>query len=122
MSAEIVTDFEQKLVQRIRELEPLVAEHKELVAVASKLGIQTDRAPQARRGRPATRRNGSRRRAGTRRDQMLKTVQERPGVTVPEVAAVLGVKDATSLYKVQRQLVEEGLVVKDGTALRPAAT
>jgi DNA-binding MarR family transcriptional regulator len=43
-------------------------------------------------------------------------VQKRPGVTVPDIAKEIGV-DPTGLYRVVRQLEEDGLVSKSGMQL-----
>jgi uncharacterized membrane protein len=138
---------EERVLTRLQELEPLVAEHRELTALAQRLGIAgatsaqeavgsasspsaaTPRAPRARR---ATKRAGgaatpqtSRRRKGTpasgatRDAQVLAAVRETPGVTVADVAKTLGV-DATSLYRVVRKLSKDGAITKRGLQLHPA--
>ena len=112
-------DVEQRVVQRLKELEPAVAEYRELEEVAARIGIKTpqsdgrDRqsapvatrsrtrratAKQATGGQPAApaaarRAGGARRGAapGQREQQMLALVRERPGITVAEVAQALGV-------------------------------
>jgi hypothetical protein len=61
-------------------------------------------------------------RAGTqrqsRRQDVLRVIQDRPGVTVREIAAELHA-DATNLYRHVRKLQEDGVVTKHGTALQP---
>ena len=57
---------------------------------------------------------------GSRRDDLLALIRERPGVTLTEAAERFGLKDSTSLYSIARRLRQEGLVVKDGAAFRPA--
>jgi MarR family len=52
---------------------------------------------------------------------VLRVVQERPGVTVREVAEALGV-DASGLYRPVRRLQERGQVRKDGVRLHPQQT
>jgi hypothetical protein len=52
---------------------------------------------------------------------VLRVVQERPGVTVREVAEALGV-DASGLYRPVRRLQERGQISKDGPRLRPQQT
>ena len=115
---------ERDVTSRLRELRPLVDEYRQLEEVASRLGLSTssDSAPRsAARARP--RRNGAapaRRvaaRPGERRAQMLETVARRPNVTVRQVADELDV-DPTSLYRVVRELVAGGEIVKDGATLR----
>ena len=75
------------------------------------------------RKRAATsgRRSSARRaaaRPGQRHDDVLRLVRENPGITVRETGERLGV-DATGLYRVVKQLSDEGRVRKDGTRLQP---
>jgi len=60
---------------------------------------------------------GTQRAGAERRDRMLSLIRERPGITVPELSDVLGV-DAPSLYRVVRKLQSDGIIAKDGKALR----
>jgi DNA-binding MarR family transcriptional regulator len=48
-------------------------------------------------------------------------VRERPGVTVREVGAELGV-DPTSLYRIVHRLEERGELRKNGRSLEPAGS
>jgi DNA-binding NtrC family response regulator len=142
---EEVRAVEQRVLARLQELEPLVAEHRELTALAERLGIAgatsaqdagnstsspsaaTPRPPRARRAAKRTGRAGSSasrpRRTpasgSTREAQVLAAVRATPGVTVAEVASTLGV-DATSLYRVVRKLSKDGAITKRGLQLHPA--
>jgi hypothetical protein len=58
-----------------------------------------------RRGRP--------RGSGTRAQQALRLVSERPGITIPELADAMGIKQ-NYLYRVMPTLAGEGRVVKSG--------
>jgi hypothetical protein len=60
-------------------------------------------------------------RQSTRRERVLEVVGGKPGISVREIVAQLGV-NRTSLYPVVRQLVSDGLVYKDGPGLWPVAT
>lgn len=60
-----------------------------------------------------------RRAGGQRGPQLLALVHERPGITVREAGEQLGV-DPTSLYRVVRQLKDDGAVKKQGRGLQPA--
>jgi hypothetical protein len=141
-------DAEQRVAQRLKELEPTVAEYRELEAVAKRLGIdgagasavtsaptpkratrRTSRAPVKRSAAvaeaasPTEGRRGSRRgRAlpGQREQRLLALVRERPGVTVAEAGKALGV-DPTGLYRVVHRLEGRGELRKRGRALEPAA-
>jgi hypothetical protein len=72
-------------------------------------------------GRPA--RRGTRpprgRRNGTRGDQALALVRERPGITIPEIASSLGT-EPNYLYRVMPSLVKDGTVKRDGQGWHPA--
>jgi hypothetical protein len=82
----------------------------------------TEKAP-ARRGRPpgrppgrpaaTPRKAGRRKGSGTRAAQALSIVSEQPGVTIPELAARMGIKQ-NYLYRVLPGLEQEGKVSKQG--------
>ena len=78
--------------------------------------------PKATAAAPPKRKPSARKRAaaapGQRQQDVLRLVRERPGVTVAELAAELGV-DATGLYGVVRRLQSKGEITKDGMQLRP---
>jgi hypothetical protein len=60
-------------------------------------------------------------RQSTRRERVLEVVGVKPGISVREIVAQLGV-NRTSLYPVVRELVSDGLLYKDGPGLWPVAT
>jgi len=70
----------------------------------------------ARRGRPPGRRKGS----GTRAAQALSIVSEQPGVTIPELAARMGIKQ-NYLYRVLPGLEQEKKVAKQGRGWHPGS-
>jgi hypothetical protein len=70
----------------------------------------------ARRGRPPGRRKGS----GTRAAQALAIVSEQPGVTIPELAARMGIKQ-NYLYRVLPGLEQEKKVAKQGRGWHPGS-
>ena len=127
--------MEQRVAERLAELEPLVREYNDLLAEAKRhnLTLPTSDGAAVRRGRrrapaagapttkpsPAT---GTRRapvRRSQRREQILKLVTQRPGITVSELGRELKV-DPTSLYRVVNALNQEGQINKTGRELRPA--
>jgi transcriptional regulator with GAF, ATPase, and Fis domain len=138
-------DAEQRVAQRLKELEPTVAEYRELQEVARRLGIDapngaTQPTRPARRRRaekaarsaptrsaaaastPARKPRSSRRSnaaSGQRGEQLLALVRERPGVTVAEAGKALGV-DPTGLYRVVSRLEARGELRKNGRSLEPA--
>ena len=119
-----------EITARLNELKPLVDEYQRLDAAAAALdGVPT--APLAH-GTPATRRAPARAKAaparkrgathgrrgrpkgsGTRAAEALALVKENPGITIPEIAEKLGIKQ-NYLYRVLPGLAQDGLVVKDG--------
>jgi hypothetical protein len=132
-----LSDLRQRAVDRLNELEPLVAEYQQLQAVLAKLGADDvgDRpaakpAPRRRsapRPRKATARRssgGSRRRRaaspGSREADVVRLVGERPGISVPEIARELNV-DPTGLYAIVRRLTARGRMRKDGVKLELVA-
>jgi transposase-like protein len=59
------------------------------------------------------------RRGGTRADQALTLVKNQPGVTIPELARKMGIKQ-NYLYRVMPQLQKEKKVTKKGKGWHPA--
>jgi len=64
-------------------------------------------------GRPAKRRAGRRKGSGTRAAEALSFVQGQPGITIPELAAKMGINQ-NYLYRVLPGLEKEGKIRKDG--------
>jgi hypothetical protein len=115
-------DAKRKEIQdRLKELRPLVDEYNRLEAADRALsGMDASSAPAApaaaparRRRRAATGRRGRPRGSGTRAQQALQLVTERPGITIPEMAQAMGIKQ-NYLYRVMPALAEEGRVTKSG--------
>jgi hypothetical protein len=115
---------------RMRELEPLVAEYRQLEAAASALaGLPGSSSRNARsttrttrrgsratatrtaRTRAAGGRRGRPRGSGTRALQTLELVKAKPGITIPEIASAMGIKQ-NYLYRVLPGLEKDGKVVK----------
>jgi len=132
--ADFLDEKKNEIGARLKELKPLVEEYTRLQAAAAALdGVPTNgsgprakspRGPRASKA-PAKRRNsgGSGRRgrpkgSGTRGAEALALVKESPGITIPELAAKMGIKQ-NYLYRVLPSLAEDGLVAKDGRGWRP---
>ena len=116
-----MTDFldeKRKEIQtRLKELKPLVEEYGRLEAAERALaGVDSKpSAPSPRRSRSGSS-NGRRGRpkgSGTRALQALELVRARPGITIPELAEAMSIKQ-NYLYRVMPTLAEEGQVVKSG--------
>jgi hypothetical protein len=115
----------KEIQARLKELKPLVDEYHRLDAAERALaGVEDKPARAASSSAPAARRNrgargsGSGRRgrpkgSGTRALQALELVRARPGITIPELAEAMGIKQ-NYLYRVMPTLAEEGQVVKSG--------
>ena len=118
-------DEKRKEIQaRLKELKPLVDEYVRLEAAERALaGVESKpAAPAARAARSSsTSRNSRRGRpkgSGTRALQALELVRARPGITIPELAEAMGIKQ-NYLYRVMPTLAGEGQVVKSGRGWHP---
>jgi hypothetical protein len=69
-------------------------------------------------GRPAKRRAGRRKGSGTRAGEASSFVQGQPGITIPELAAKMGIKQ-NYLYRVLPGLEQENKVEKKGRGWYP---
>jgi len=69
-------------------------------------------------GRPPGRRAGRRKGSGTRAAEALSFVQGQPGITIPELAAKMGIKQ-NYLYRVLPGLEQENKVAKQGRGWHP---
>lgn len=67
---------------------------------------------------PTKRRAGRRKGSGTRAAQALSFVQGQPGITIPELAAKMGIKQ-NYLYRVLPALEQEGKLSKQGRGWHP---
>jgi hypothetical protein len=68
--------------------------------------------PKAARGKASGRRAGRRKGSGTRAAEALKFVTESPGITIPELAAKMGIKQ-NYLYRVLPGLATEKKIKRD---------
>jgi hypothetical protein len=116
---------------RLEELRPLVEEYERLKAAAAALdgvpatalmsttpaGSRARTASRAtasaRKRAPSQRRRGRPKGSGTRGAEALALIKASPGITIPEIAEKMGIKQ-NYLYRVVPGLAEDGLVIKDG--------
>lgn len=130
-----MTDFvDEKLREmesRLKELRPLVDEfHRLEAAVTALAGVgagavrtatgrgRSRTATGARKRTPARKSAGTGKRgrpkgSGQRGKQALEIVRAKPGVTIPEIADAMGIKQ-NYLYRVMPGLQQDGLVSKKG--------
>jgi hypothetical protein len=124
--ADFLDEKRKEIQARLKELRPLVDEFNRLEAAERALSGVSGSAPaststprRTRRAGGATRssagngRRGRPRGSGTRAQEALKLVSERPGVTIPELAEAMGIKQ-NYLYRVMPTLADEGRVIKSG--------
>lgn len=53
----------------------------------------------------------------TRREELFGRVYAQPGLTVKQHADAMGLRDATALYRVVKQLVKDNIIIKDDKML-----
>jgi hypothetical protein len=132
--ADFLDEKRKEIQARLKELKPLVDEYERLEAAERALsGVGgTSRAATrtpASSPAPATRRrrrssgssNGRRGRprgSGTRAAQAFELVKAQPGITIPQLAESMGIKQ-NYLYRVMPALADEGKVTKSGRGWHP---
>jgi hypothetical protein len=134
--ADFLDEKRNEIGARLKELKPLVDEYHRLEAAAAALdGVPTQSAgngsssPQRATARvkavgrrrstgTGTGRRGRPKGSGTRGAEALALVKASPGITIPEIAEKMGIKQ-NYLYRVLPGLAEDGLVKKDGRGWHP---
>lgn len=115
-----MTDFleekKQEIQARLDELRPLVEEYERLEAAQRALdgvGANGASSPPQRRRRSSGGggRRGRPKGSGTRGTQALELVKANPGITIPDLAEKMGIKQ-NYLYRVLPGLEQDGLVEK----------
>jgi hypothetical protein len=125
--ADFLDEKRKEIQARLKELRPLVDEFHRLEAAERALsGVggsangSTASTTAPRRARRASGgggggggRRGRPRGSGTRAQEALRLVTERPGITIPEMAEAMGIKQ-NYLYRVMPGLADDGKVTKSG--------
>ena len=117
--ADFLDEKRKEIQSRLKELRPLVDEFHRLEAAERALsGMDAKPAAAAptRRRRSSSSSDGRRGRprgSGTRAGQALQLVEANPGITIPELAEAMGIKQ-NYLYRVMPGLADEGKVTKSG--------
>ncbi len=123
-----VKDIDARLSELKQEMERLEAARAALVGTRRGPGRppgsgSTRTRTRARRtasnGR-RTRRTRGRRGGNTRANQALQLVNDKPGITIPEIASSMGI-EPNYLYRVLPRLASEGQVRKDGQGWHPGS-
>lgn len=132
--ADFLDEKRSEIGARLKELKPLIEEYERLAAAAAALdGMPVApkaaargggrAAPAASRRRSSSGGSGRRGRpkgSGTRGAEALALVTQSPGITIPELAEKMGIKQ-NYLYRVLPGLAEDGLVAKQGRGWHPKA-
>lgn len=138
--ADFVDTKRAEMEKRLRELGPMVEEHDRLeAAIAALDGVagstsrkvsgaarRVGRPAKGKRSAPARKRTagtGKRGRpkgSGKRGKQCAALVKKNPGITIPEIAKKIGIKQ-NYLYRVMPALEKEGLVTKKGKGWYPTS-
>jgi hypothetical protein len=126
--ADFLDEKRKEIQARLKELKPLVEEYERLEAAERALSgvratgpapsassTRSSSTPRRRRsgGGSSNGRRGRPRGSGTRAAQAFELVKARPGITIPELAEAMGIKQ-NYLYRVMPSLAEEGRVSKSG--------
>src|SRR5215210_7994475 len=130
--ADFLDEKRKEIQARLKELKPAVEEYQRLEAAEAALsgfgssatrsaGTATATATPARRRRRRTAgsggggggRRGRPRGSGTRASQAEALVRSKPGITIPELAEAMGIKQ-NYLYRVMPTLADQGKVTKSG--------
>ena len=122
--ADFLDEKRKEIQARLKELKPLVEEYQRLEAAERALSGVGGAAPRAaaaapssagrrRRSGASNGRRGRPRGSGTRAAQALELVRAKPGITIPELAEAMGIKQ-NYLYRVMPTLAGEGKVSKSG--------
>ena len=134
--AEFLDEKRREIDQRLKELKPLVDEYARLEAAAAALDGLTPaasstpsrsrgtrhaaaaKASPRRRGAANGKGRGRPKGTGTRAKEALELVKANPGISIPEIAEKMGIRQ-NYLYRVLPGLADDGLVEKDGRGWRP---
>jgi hypothetical protein len=132
-TADFLDEKRSEIGARLQQLQPLVEEYQRLEAAAAALdGVSTTaltsttttgspRRTPARERSASPGRRGRPKGSGTRGVEALALVTASPGITIPEIAEKMAIKQ-NYLYRVLPGLAKDGLVVKDGRGWKPTDT
>lgn len=126
--ADFLDQKKREIDERLKELKPLVEEYHRLEGAARALDGVSDE-PRATRRAPARRTGASRsggagrgrgrpKGTGARAKETLAIVRGQPGITIPEMAERMSIKQ-NYLYRVLPGLEADGMVRKEGRGWHP---
>jgi hypothetical protein len=120
--ADFLDEKRKEIRARLQELRPLVDEYHRLEAAAQALdgvkpasggGAPRRSRSTSTRAAAGTGRRGRPRGSGTRSKEALAIVRSNPGISIPELADKMGIKQ-NYLYRVLPGLQKDGMVRKEG--------
>ncbi len=115
--ADFLEEKRKEIQARLKELKPQADEYARLERAERALAGLDEKpsrpAAGRRRGGGGNGRRGRPKGSGTRSIQALELVRSRPGITIPELADAMGIKQ-NYLYRVMPDLAKQGEVVKSG--------
>lgn len=114
-----VKDIDSRLAELEREVSKLQAARAALVGSRRGPGRPPGSTTRKRRAPRASGRTRRRRGGNTRATQALALVNERPGITIPQIAESLKI-EPNYLYRVMPKLLEDGSVKREGQGWHPA--
>jgi hypothetical protein len=134
--ADFLENTRREIAARLHELRPLADEYQRLQAAAAALdglsapSIGEAPAPHRRPARTGTasaqardghkaKRRGRPKGSGARGREALELVKANPGITIPQIAGKMGIKQ-NYLYRLLPSLAGDGLVSKQGRGWHPA--
>jgi predicted Rossmann fold nucleotide-binding protein DprA/Smf involved in DNA uptake len=128
--ADFLEEKKREIAARLKELRPAVDEYHSLEGALRALeGVKstgstttsrTTRRSSSSSSGGSGRRRGRPRGTGTRANQTLELVRKEPGITIPQLAEKMGIKQ-NYLYRVLPGLEQEGKVRKEGRGWHPKA-
>jgi hypothetical protein len=126
MAHDFLDETRRQIGDRLKELKPLVDEYRRLEVAAAALDGGAPAAPPKqrgsasprRRGTPTGARRGRPKGSGTRAREALEMVRANPGITIPEIAQRMGIRQ-NYLYRVLPGLADDGAVTKNGNGWFP---
>jgi hypothetical protein len=130
--ADFLDEKRKEIQARLKELKPLVDEYQRLEAAERALsGVGGTTSTRSSSSAPASTtrrrrrssgsgnsRRGRPRGSGTRAAQAFELVKAQPGITIPQLAEAMGIKQ-NYLYRVMPTLAGEGKVTKSGRGWHP---
>jgi hypothetical protein len=130
--ADFLEEKKREIAKRMDQLRPSVDEYQRLEGALTALeGVKsggsaptpartTRRSSSSSNSGSTGRRRGRPRGTGTRANQTLELVRKQPGITIPQLAEKMGIKQ-NYLYRVLPGLEQDGKVRKEGRGWHPKA-